>query len=48
MLMRGSLKGNRNHLLDNPLEKDQAAVVSATLPLPLPRRRAGGHSPLPL
>lgn len=47
MLMRGSLRGNRNHSLDNPLEQDQAAAVPASLPLPLLRRNAWGHPPSP-
>lgn len=29
MLMRGSLRGNGNHSLDNPLEQDQAAASTS-------------------
>lgn len=29
MLMRGSLRGNGNHWLDNPLEQDQAAASTS-------------------
>lgn len=36
MLMRGSLRGNRNPSPDNPLEQDQAAAVPTSLSLPCP------------